>query len=159
MMDNVPSLLLVQGVLSVKKSACLNDSWASTEMEKSLWAPHLSVRMVQELCVGVLACKNCCSANQVVPVEGLLGLTRMGHVCCLLLRGGGTCPCVACSTQTTFLPRVLLHIVSKCHEEGLDHYLRSFIKVSHDTVPLQPPCWQQALPDPAALLASVRVPS
>uniref|UniRef100_A0A674KJG8 Dedicator of cytokinesis 11 n=1 Tax=Terrapene triunguis TaxID=2587831 RepID=A0A674KJG8_9SAUR len=24
---------------------------------------------------------------------------------------------------------VLLHIVSKCHEEGLDHYLRSFIKV------------------------------
>ncbi|PKU29159.1 hypothetical protein llap_20537 [Limosa lapponica baueri] len=23
---------------------------------------------------------------------------------------------------------VLLHIVSKCHEEGLDHYLRSFIK-------------------------------
>uniref|UniRef100_A0A8B9TV13 Dedicator of cytokinesis 11 n=1 Tax=Anas platyrhynchos TaxID=8839 RepID=A0A8B9TV13_ANAPL len=27
---------------------------------------------------------------------------------------------------------VLLHIVSKCHEEGLDHYLRSFIKVSHD---------------------------
>uniref|UniRef100_A0A8C3SKI3 Dedicator of cytokinesis 11 n=1 Tax=Chelydra serpentina TaxID=8475 RepID=A0A8C3SKI3_CHESE len=28
--------------------------------------------------------------------------------------------------------RVLLHIVSKCHEEGLDHYLRSFIKVSWD---------------------------
>lgn len=36
-------------------------------------------------------------------------------------------------TETTFLPRVLLHIVSKCHEEGLDHYLRSFIKVSRHT--------------------------
>uniref|UniRef100_A0A8C2TVK3 Dedicator of cytokinesis 11 n=1 Tax=Coturnix japonica TaxID=93934 RepID=A0A8C2TVK3_COTJA len=30
---------------------------------------------------------------------------------------------------------VLLHIVSKCHEEGLDHYLRSFIKVSHAEKP------------------------
>ncbi|RXM93741.1 Dedicator of cytokinesis protein 11 [Acipenser ruthenus] len=24
--------------------------------------------------------------------------------------------------------RVIIHIVSKCHEEGLDHYLRSFLK-------------------------------
>uniref|UniRef100_A0A669CYV0 Dedicator of cytokinesis 11 n=1 Tax=Oreochromis niloticus TaxID=8128 RepID=A0A669CYV0_ORENI len=26
--------------------------------------------------------------------------------------------------------RVIIHIVSKCHEEGLEHYLRSFVKVS-----------------------------
>lgn len=26
--------------------------------------------------------------------------------------------------------RVIIHIVSKCHEEGLEHYLRSFIKVT-----------------------------
>ncbi|KAL2304287.1 hypothetical protein Nmel_013032 [Mimus melanotis] len=38
---------------------------------------------------------------------------------------------------------VLLHIVSKCHEEGLDHYLRSFIKVSGDTLPLDTPCWHR----------------
>lgn len=25
---------------------------------------------------------------------------------------------------------VIIHIVSKCHEEGLEHYLRSFVKVS-----------------------------
>uniref|UniRef100_A0A8C8SES2 Dedicator of cytokinesis 11 n=1 Tax=Pelusios castaneus TaxID=367368 RepID=A0A8C8SES2_9SAUR len=29
---------------------------------------------------------------------------------------------------------VLLHVVSKCHEEGLDHYLRSFIKVKKPSV-------------------------
>ncbi|NXL69253.1 DOC11 protein, partial [Leptocoma aspasia] len=34
---------------------------------------------------------------------------------------------------------VLLHIVSKCHEEGLDHYLRSFIKVSGDRLPWRLP--------------------
>uniref|UniRef100_A0AAX7T3K6 Dedicator of cytokinesis 11 n=1 Tax=Astatotilapia calliptera TaxID=8154 RepID=A0AAX7T3K6_ASTCA len=29
--------------------------------------------------------------------------------------------------------RVIIHIVSKCHEEGLEHYLRSFVKVSLTT--------------------------
>lgn len=24
---------------------------------------------------------------------------------------------------------VIIHIVSRCHEEGLEHYLRSFVKV------------------------------
>lgn len=41
MMDNVLSQLLMQRVLSIK-SACLSDSWASSEVEKRLWAPHLS---------------------------------------------------------------------------------------------------------------------
>lgn len=27
--------------------------------------------------------------------------------------------------------RVIIHIVSRCHEEGLDHYLRSFVKVTY----------------------------
>uniref|UniRef100_A0A803TY51 Dedicator of cytokinesis 11 n=1 Tax=Anolis carolinensis TaxID=28377 RepID=A0A803TY51_ANOCA len=36
------------------------------------------------------------------------------------------------------LPRVILHIVSRCHEEGLDHDLRSFIKVSRATKPSAP---------------------
>uniref|UniRef100_A0A8D3DA57 Dedicator of cytokinesis 11 n=1 Tax=Scophthalmus maximus TaxID=52904 RepID=A0A8D3DA57_SCOMX len=27
--------------------------------------------------------------------------------------------------------RVIIHIVSRCHEEGLEHYLRSFVKVTH----------------------------
>ncbi len=26
---------------------------------------------------------------------------------------------------------VIIHIVSRCHEEGLEHYLRSFVKVRH----------------------------
>lgn len=34
---------------------------------------------------------------------------------------------------------VLLHIVSKCHEEGLDHYLRSFIKYVFKTEKQHPP--------------------
>ncbi|XP_073399582.1 dedicator of cytokinesis protein 11 isoform X2 [Dendrobates tinctorius] len=34
---------------------------------------------------------------------------------------------------------VLLHIVSKCHEEGLDHYLRSFIKYVFKTQKLSSP--------------------
>ncbi|KAM4020947.1 dedicator of cytokinesis protein 11 isoform 2-T2 [Anomaloglossus baeobatrachus] len=34
---------------------------------------------------------------------------------------------------------VLLHIVSKCHEEGLDHYLRSFIKYVFKTEKLSSP--------------------
>uniref|UniRef100_A0A8C8VNC5 Dedicator of cytokinesis 11 n=1 Tax=Pelusios castaneus TaxID=367368 RepID=A0A8C8VNC5_9SAUR len=48
------------------------------------------------------------------------------------------CSCTMCSVLSTtlwacFFCRVLLHVVSKCHEEGLDHYLRSFIKVSRDS--------------------------
>lgn len=117
-----------------------------------LWA-----RMVQELCVGVLACKNCPCANQAVPAVRFLGLSRTGHTCCLLLSGRGTCPRVACWTQTTFLPRVLLHIVSKCHEEGLDHYLRSFLKVSGDTAPGH--SLLGAAQADSALLASVRLSS
>ncbi len=27
--------------------------------------------------------------------------------------------------------RVIIHIVSQCHEEGLEHYLRMFLKVQH----------------------------
>uniref|UniRef100_A0A3Q2Q471 Dedicator of cytokinesis 11 n=1 Tax=Fundulus heteroclitus TaxID=8078 RepID=A0A3Q2Q471_FUNHE len=30
---------------------------------------------------------------------------------------------------------VIIHIVSKCHEEGLEHYLRSFVKVTHNLRP------------------------
>lgn len=26
---------------------------------------------------------------------------------------------------------VIIHIVSRCHEEGLEHYLRSFVKVTY----------------------------
>lgn len=53
----------------------------------------------------------------------------------------------------TFLPRVLLHIVSKCHEEGLDHYLRSFIKVSHGSLLHAAPCCSRHTAD-NVLLAS-----
>ena len=53
----------------------------------------------------------------------------------------------------TFLPRVLLHIVSKCHEEGLDHYLRSFLKVSHGSLLHAAPCWSRHTAD-TVLLAS-----
>ena len=28
-----------------------------------------------------------------------------------------------------FLCRVMVHIVAQCHEEGLEHYLRSYVKV------------------------------
>lgn len=28
------------------------------------------------------------------------------------------------------LVRVMIHIVAQCHEEGLEHYLRSYVKVS-----------------------------
>lgn len=27
------------------------------------------------------------------------------------------------------LLRVMIHIVAQCHEEGLEHYLRSYVKV------------------------------
>lgn len=27
--------------------------------------------------------------------------------------------------------RVMIHIVAQCHEEGLEHYLRSYVKVSN----------------------------
>lgn len=29
------------------------------------------------------------------------------------------------------MDRVLVYIVAKCHEENLDHYLHSYIKVNH----------------------------
>lgn len=29
--------------------------------------------------------------------------------------------------------RVMIHIVAQCHEEGLEHYLRSYVKVSNIT--------------------------
>lgn len=35
----------------------------------------------------------------------------------------------ACMTVLCFDFSVIIHIVSKCHEEGLEHYLRSFVKV------------------------------
>uniref|UniRef100_M4AB29 Dedicator of cytokinesis 11 n=1 Tax=Xiphophorus maculatus TaxID=8083 RepID=M4AB29_XIPMA len=31
--------------------------------------------------------------------------------------------------------RVIIHVVSKCHEEGLEHYLRSFVKVTYSPYP------------------------
>uniref|UniRef100_A0A8C5AC63 Dedicator of cytokinesis 10 n=1 Tax=Gadus morhua TaxID=8049 RepID=A0A8C5AC63_GADMO len=48
---------------------------------------------------------------------------------------------------TTATTRVLLHIVAKCHEENLDHYLHSYIKVRPSERAAQlrhlcaPPCW------------------
>lgn len=34
-----------------------------------------------------------------------------------------------CMTVLCYAFSVIIHIVSKCHEEGLEHYLRSFVKV------------------------------
>lgn len=31
-----------------------------------------------------------------------------------------------------FFSRVMIHVVAQCHEEGLEHYLRSYVKVEHD---------------------------
>uniref|UniRef100_A0A8C9TUM6 Dedicator of cytokinesis 9 n=1 Tax=Scleropages formosus TaxID=113540 RepID=A0A8C9TUM6_SCLFO len=33
--------------------------------------------------------------------------------------------------------RVMIHIVAQCHEEGLEHYLRSYVKVSSSTLPFR----------------------
>lgn len=30
--------------------------------------------------------------------------------------------------------RVMVHIVAQCHEEGLEHYLRSYVKVQCDPI-------------------------
>lgn len=30
--------------------------------------------------------------------------------------------------------RVMVHVVAQCHEEGLEHYLRSYIKVKYDSI-------------------------
>lgn len=32
----------------------------------------------------------------------------------------------------SFFPpyRVMIHVVAQCHEEGLEHYLRSYVKVN-----------------------------
>lgn len=58
---------------------------------------------------------------QLSPVRaGRLCLTRPCPVS--LVANTWASPCCAF--------RVIIHIVSKCHEEGLEHYLRSFIKVT-----------------------------
>lgn len=132
------------------KAAGVGDTWSGTKVEKRLWPPQLwalaqgAALAAATGAVRDAASKYWLSANQAAPAVGLLGLNRIGHRWCLLSRAGGTCPRIACWTQTTFLLRVLLHIVSKCHEEGLDHYLRSFIKVSHGTPLCKTPCWDHA---------------
>lgn len=35
-----------------------------------------------------------------------------------------------CNTALLCAFSVIIHIVSRCHEEGLEHYLRSFVKVT-----------------------------
>lgn len=30
--------------------------------------------------------------------------------------------------------RVMVHVVAQCHEEGLEHYLRSYVKVQCDPI-------------------------
>lgn len=34
-----------------------------------------------------------------------------------------------CFSFALFPLRVMIHIVAQCHEEGLEHYLRSYVKV------------------------------
>lgn len=36
---------------------------------------------------------------------------------------------IVCMTVLCCVFSVIIHIVSRCHEEGLEHYLRSFVKV------------------------------
>lgn len=37
----------------------------------------------------------------------------------------------SCFPSLLFPPRVMIHIVAQCHEEGLEHYLRSYVKVKN----------------------------
>lgn len=34
-----------------------------------------------------------------------------------------------CHYLSLSLTRVMVHVVAQCHEEGLEHYLRSYVKV------------------------------
>lgn len=36
---------------------------------------------------------------------------------------------LSCFHFPMFTFRVMIHIVAQCHEEGLEHYLRSYVKV------------------------------
>jgi len=87
------------------------------------------------------------SRNHQLPANGADAAVWGAHVsdqrnprdCCQL-------PAVSCSPQFVLFDAgrsacvtppcfcalsVIIHIVSRCHEEGLEHYLRSFLKVTH----------------------------
>lgn len=55
-------------------------------------------------------------------------------VCCLVMVyvvKNRLCVCMLTVGLRFCVCRVMVHIVAQCHEEGLEHYLRSYVKVKY----------------------------